>query len=214
MSINTSDVYDDFISVMEGKALPNLKSTFQNVITSLKAARLPFWLCGEFCYFDYIEPRMSSEFDLLVCSSEKSLIHAMPWLTYDEQLDCYSHSSHYDSQWPYTFRIFRCDADSELIPEKADVTTAFGLSGLPLLPIDNWVLHEKMRLDTNLTGSEHSLLRAYFGAIFEKGITLSESSTKTIMDELNLSYEDDSIAQFRSGLSWAEVQALKLKNQG
>ena len=210
---NTHDVYYEFIMVMEDKALPKLKSAFENLITSLEVARLPFWLCGEFCYSEYIEPRMSTVFELLVCSSKKSLLNTIPTLTYDALLDCYTHTRCYNSNTPYTFRIFICSPNSELIPKKAKTIEAFGVSELPLLPIDNWVAHEKQRLCTKIKESERLMLRTHFYAILEKGLPISERSKKMILDELNLSYEDDSIEQLKSGLSWAQVQALKLKRQ-
>ncbi|TMO46438.1 hypothetical protein [Pseudoalteromonas ruthenica] len=200
---------------MEAKELPKLKAAFESLITSLERAGLPFGLCGEFCYSEYIEPRMSSVFEFLVCASEESLNNTLPALSYDENLGCYTHSSHYDSQWPYTFRIFICDADSELLPERTKRVTAFGLSDLPLLSIDYWVMHEKLRLSNALIGSEHAKVQAYFAAIFaatrEARLAISDTSKETIMDELDLSYEDNSIKEFNSGLSWAEVQASKLK---
>ena len=215
MSNNINDVYYDFITVMEAKELPKLKAAFESLINSLENEGLPFWLCGEFCYSEYIEPRMSSVFEFLVCASKESLHSALPALSYDENLGCYTHSSHYDSQWPYIFRIFICDADSELLPERTKVVTAFGLSDLPLLPIDYWVMHEKQRFSNGLIGSDRAKVQAYFAAIFaakrEARLAISDTSKETIMDELDLSYEDNSIKEFNSGLSWAELQTLKLK---
>lgn len=100
-----------------------------------------------------------------------------------------------------------------MIPEKAAEAQAFGLSKLPLLPINKWVLHDKQRLDANLTGSERYILHSHFHAIIEKGLNLSEYSKEAIMDELNLSYGDGSKEQLKFGLSWAEVQKLKFKKQ-
>lgn len=210
-----NDIYSDFITVMEAKELPKLKSAFVSLVTSLECADLPFWLCGEFCYSEYIEPRMSSVFELLVCASKESLHTTLATLSYDKNLDCYTHSSHYDSQWPYTFRIFLYNADSELQPKRTKGVTAFGLSGLPLLAIDDWVLHERQRLSQPLLASERAKVRAYFAAIFaaatEAGLVISDQSNKAIMDELGLSDKDNSVKEFSSGLSWAELQALKLK---
>ena len=70
-------------------------------------------------------------------------------------------------------------------------------------------------LSNSLIRSECAKIQAYFAAIFaatrEARLAISDASKETIMGELDLSYEDNSIKEFNSGLSWAELQTLKLK---